>query len=311
MAYRDLTNTQLNEIARYLRRDVLVMVNHARSGHPGGPLSGADYLTTLYFKHLRVDPKRPDWPERDRAVISNGHCSALNYAMLARLGFLNELDGLARLLTFRATGSRLQGHPNRMYVPGLEFSTGSLGQGLSAGFGMALGARMHGYEDARVFVNLGDGELQEGAIWEAAMSAGHYRLDNLIAMVDANDAQIDGRVSDVMSIEPLADKFTSFGWRAIEADGHDFDDIERAFDAAFETEDRPSAIIFRTRMMHGCPSFEDDPGWHGRPPTDEQMVVMLQELGFEESLEETRERYKNNRAWSPWDPGRPETGKEE
>ena len=311
MAYRDPTTTQLAEIARYLRRDVLVMVNHARSGHPGGPLSGADYLAALYFKHLRVDPQLPDWPERDRALISNGHCSALNYAMLARLGFLHELGELAYLLTFRATGSRLQGHPNRLYVPGLEFSTGSLGQGLSAGFGMALGARMRGYKETRVFVNLGDGELQEGAIWEAAMSAGHYRLDNLIGMVDANDAQIDGKVSQVMSIEPLADKFESFGWRTIEADGHDFDDIERAFGEAFETEGSPAIIIFRTRMMHGCPSFEDDPGWHGRPPTDEQMGVMLKELGFEQSLEETRALYENNQAWSPWDPGRPDNTKED
>lgn len=277
----------VREMARQIRKDCLVQVYKANSGHPGGPLSAADYLTLLWFRHLRVDPARPDWPERDRFVLSNGHCSAINYALLARKGFLP----LSELMSFRDSGSRLQGHPNRLKIPGLEASTGSLGQGLSLGLGMALGARLDGRSELRVYVNVGDGELQEGCMWEAIMAAGHYKADNLIAMVDFNDAQIDGRVEDVMGVEPLADKFRAFRWRTLEADGHDLDAIEQAFVDAKTPDGRPTVILFKTRMMCGTPTFEDDPGWHGKPLNREQMRVALGELGFDPDPDKAVEAY--------------------
>ncbi len=283
---------EVREIARRIRRDVLIQTYYAKSGHPGGPLSAADYSAVLWFRHLRMDPQRPDWPERDRYVLSNGHCSALLYSLLARKGMLP----LSELLTFRRTGSRLQGHPNRKKVPGIEVSTGSLGQGLPVAHGMALAARQQKLSEVRVFANLGDGELQEGIMWEAIMAAGHYKTENLIAMVDFNDAQIDGRVEDVMGIEPLADKFAAFRWRVLETDGHDYDAIESAFMKAQTPEGKPTVILFRTKMMHGTPSFADDPGWHGNPLNHDQMTVALKELGFDADPDETVERYRQNQA---------------
>ncbi len=282
----------VQNMARHIRKDVLVQTHHARSGHPGGPLSAADYLTLLFFRHLNIKPEQPDWPERDRFILSNGHCSALIYALLARRGFFPLSD----LLTFRSTGSQLQGHPNRLKVPGLDASTGSLGQGLAVGHGMALGLRLDGLNDARVYVNLGDGELQEGCVWEAVMAAGHYRSDNLIAMVDDNNAQIDGRVEDVMGVAPLADKFHAFRWHVIETDGHDLEGIEQAFREAKETSGKPTVILFRTRMMHGVPSFEDDPAWHGKPPNRDELQIALHELGFNLSPEQAVDQYRRGEA---------------
>jgi len=274
----------LREQAREIRRDIILMVNHARSGHPGGPLSAADYLTVLWFKYLRCDPLKPFWEKRDRFVLSNGHCSALNYALLARRGFFNP----GYLLTFRTLDSRLVGHPSRKKLPYLEVSTGSLGQGLSVAHGMALGARLHGWDEVTVYCNCGDGEMQEGNCWEAVTTAGHKKSDNLVLLVDYNNVQIDGFLPKVKDLAPLAEKLRAFRWRVIEADGHDFQQIDRAFAEARKRTGKPTAILFRTVMMKGCPSFEDNPGWHGRPPTDDEARVMLRELGYDDDLEAAR-----------------------
>lgn len=284
------SSDDLSEMARKIRIDALFQVYHAQSGHPGGPLSSADYLTCLFFRHLRIDPQNPYWEDRDRFILSNGHCSALLYSLLARRGFFP----LKELLTFRKTGSKLQGHPNRLKVPGVEVSTGSLGQGLAVANGMALGAKLKGLKDVRIFVNLGDGELQAGCVWEAAMAAGHYKSDNLIAMVDLNNAQIDGRVEDIMGVEPLADKFRAFRWRVIEEDGHDLEAIENAFIEAQKTDGRPTIILFRTKMMHGTPTFEDDPGWHGKPLNREQMEIALKELCCDDCPDTLVGKYRNS-----------------
>lgn len=288
MAARDPKSfAELVEIARQIRRDVLTMTHVANSGHPGGPLSAADYLTALFFNELKLDPANPHDPDRDRFILSNGHCSALLYALLAHRGFLPR----TKLGTFRATGTDLQGHPNRHYVPGIEVGTGSLGQGLSVGVGMALSLRRDRLKKhaptgrhlvPRVWVNVGDGELQEGQNWEAAMAASHYHLDNLSLLVDKNEAQIDGWTHDVMSIDPLADKFAAFGWNVIEAWGHDFQEIEVALHKAKRYNGKPSVVIWQTRMMRGCPSFEAEPGWHGKPMSDREkhLGVALKELGF-------------------------------
>ncbi|MCD6119885.1 transketolase [bacterium] len=279
---------RIQEMAKTIRRDVLVGIFKAASGHPGGPLSAADYLTALWFRHLRLDPENPKWENRDRFIMSNGHCSMLNYALLARRGFFDP----SYLMTFRTKDSRLQGHPNATELEGLEVNTGSLGQGLSVGVGMALGARFSKLDDVRVFVNVGDGELQEGQMWEAAMSAGHYKLDNLIVTVDYNDAQIDGHVKNVMRIDPLSDKLRAFHWDVVWADGHNIDSILIAFQGAIEAKNgRPTAIIFKTLMMKGCPSYEDDPGWHGRPPKHDEVAIMLKELGFDETPQEALASY--------------------
>ena len=198
--------TKIKAMARTIRRDILVMITNAQSGHTGGPLGCADYLSALWFHHLNVNPTDPKYPERDRFVISNGHCSAIEFSLLARRGFFDP----TYLLTFRTTISRLQGHPNALKLPGLEVNTGSLGQGLSVSHGMALGLRLQEIEDATVWCNCGDGELQEGNVWEAAMAAGHYISDNLVCMVDYNNAQIDGPMRQVMNIDPLDKKFEAF-----------------------------------------------------------------------------------------------------
>lgn len=272
----------LREKARHIRRDVLLTITHAESGHPGGPLSMADYMTALFFQYMRIRPEEPDWEDRDRFVLSNGHASAILYALMAAKGFFPRSE----LLTFRRTHSRLVGHPSSVLLPGVEISTGSLGQGLSVAHGMALGLKLAGKEEPRVYCNCGDGELQEGSVWEAVMSAAHYGSDNLILSIDANNAQIDGFVEDVMGLEPLVDKFKSFGWRVLEADGHHMPSICEAWQLAQELTGKPTVLIFRTAMMKGCPTYEHIPGWHGRPPTPEECTIMLKELGFDETYEE-------------------------
>jgi len=278
---------QLAEIAQTIRRDVLVSVTHAASGHPGGPLSMADYLTALWFRTLRLDPQHPFWEDRDRFVLSNGHASALLYALMARRGFFHP----SYLMTFRDTDSRLLGHPSSVKLPGVEISTGSLGQGLAVAHGMALGLRRLGKETPTVYCHCGDGELEEGSVWEAVMAAAHYKSDNLILAVDANDAQIDGHVRDVMAVEPLVDKFQAFNWRALDVPGHDMSAICDAWDNARQRLGQPTVILFRTVMMKGCPEFEDLPGWHGRPPQPEECDRMLKQLGYDETYEQAVKSY--------------------
>jgi transketolase len=283
------TFAELVDLAREIRRDVVTMTHVANSGHAGGPLSSADYLAYLFFNELRLDPKDPGHRDRDRFILSNGHCSAVLYALLAHRGFLPREE----LHTFRDTGSDLQGHPNRHHTPGVEVGTGSLGQGLSVGVGMALALRrdrLRAFAPTgrhlvpRVWVNVGDGELQEGQCWEAIMSAGHYGLDNLTVLVDKNEAQIDGWVHDVMSIDPLDAKFEAFKWNVVSAWGHDFAEIHAAVQRSKLYNGRPTALILNTRMMRGCPSFESEPGWHGKPLADREkhLGVALRELGYPE-----------------------------
>ncbi|MFH1675911.1 MAG: 1-deoxy-D-xylulose-5-phosphate synthase N-terminal domain-containing protein [bacterium] len=280
---------KLREIARTIRKDVLVETYSAKSGHPGGPLSAADYLTALYFNYLRIDPKNPRVEPRDMFIMSNGHCSALSYALLARRGFFPP----AYLLTFRSTGSGLEGHPNRNKTPGIDVSAGSLGHGLSIAHGLAHGAKLRKF-DERIYVNCGDGELQEGSCWEAAMSCAHYNIDNIIATVDYNNVQIDGKMTEVMNLRPLDGKFASFGWKVFEADGHDMAEILRTWDEAHASlgKGQPIVILFHTIMMKGVPSYEDDHLWHGKPlATDDLLSTALRELGFSETPSEAVASY--------------------
>lgn len=286
-----LSHDELREFARTIRKDVIMMTNVSKSGHPGGPLSAADYTSALICNYLRLRPQEPYWDGRDRFVISNGHCSALNYSLLSRRGYFSP----GYLLTFRSTPSRLQGHPNHVKLPGVEIGAGSLGQGLSVAHGMALGAKLKGLSEVRVVANLGDGEMQEGQIWEALMHAGHRGTDNLIIAIDWNDAQIDGRVRDIKRLDPIDEKLAAFHFNVRWADGHDMDDICAAWDWAFANlgSGKPAAIVFKTIMMQGAgEKYEDIPGWHGAPPNDEQALEILHNLGYPfASLEEARAEY--------------------
>lgn len=264
---------ELTEIAQRARRDILTMITEAGSGHPGGSLSAVEILTLLYFKVMKIDPQRPNWPERDRFVLSKGHAAPALYAVLAERGFFPraELNGLRKL------GSMLQGHPDMKRTPGVEISTGSLGQGFSAAVGMALGARLSGGA-SRVYALLGDGELQEGQVWEAAMAAAHYKLDGLTAFVDHNGYQIDGPITEVMSPEPIAEKFRAFGWAVFEADGHDFAALTDAVGRALAVSGRPQVIVCRTVKGKGVSFMENQAGWHGKAPSREQLAQALAEL---------------------------------
>ncbi|OIQ58919.1 transketolase [Moorella thermoacetica] len=259
--------------ARRIRRDIVRMVGAAGSGHPGGSMSAVEIMTALYFKVMRLDPERPDWPERDRFVLSKGHAAPVLYAALAERGFfaVDKLDTLRRL------GSPLQGHPDRKSLPGVEVSTGSLGHGLAVANGMALAGRLDG-RDYRVYVLLGDGELEEGMVWEGAMAAAHYHLDNLTAIVDHNHLQIDGRVEEVMSPEPVADKFRAFGWEVMTIDGHDFGQILDALERAREVKGKPTVIIAETIKGKGVSFMENQAGWHGKAPKPEEVEKALAEL---------------------------------
>lgn len=263
---------ELERKACAIRQDVIRMLAAAGSGHPGGSLSAVEILTALYFQVLRVDPRRPDDPERDRFILSKGHACPALYATLAERGFfpLSWLEDLRRL------GSPLQGHPDMRKVPGVEMSTGSLGQGLSVGVGMALAGRLResGY---RVYVLLGDGECQEGQVWEAAMAAAHYRLRNLVAIVDRNRLQIDGPTEEVLALEPLADKWKAFGWSVITVNGHDFGELLSAFESVGYAR-RPTAIIARTVKGKGVSFMENQVDWHGKAPNREQGEQALKEL---------------------------------
>ncbi|NPV91603.1 MAG: transketolase [Firmicutes bacterium] len=264
---------QLQIKALALRRHIIRMTGLAGSGHPGGSLSAADIMTVLYFHELRIDPLNPGWPDRDRFVLSKGHAAPVLYAALAERGFFpqEELDTLRRI------DSRLQGHPDMRKVPGVEISTGSLGQGLSAANGMALAGKMD-KSSFRVYALLGDGENQEGQVWEAAMLAAHYRLDNLVAIVDHNGLQIDGLIAEVLSPEPIGDKWRAFGWEVQEINGHDLKEIITALDRAREVKGRPSLILANTVKGKGCSFMENRVEWHGTAPSKEQMETALNEM---------------------------------
>jgi len=268
---------ELEAKARQLRRHIIQMIGKAGSGHPGGSLSAVEIVTALYFRVMRLDPKNPHWPDRDRFILSKGHAAPLLYAALAEKGFFPK----EWLLTLRQLGSPLQGHPHCRYLPGVEVSTGSLGQGLAVGNGMALAARLD-KRDYRIYVLLGDGELQEGMVWEAAMAASHYGLDNLTAIVDRNFLQIDGSTEQVMSPEPVEDKFRAFGWEARTIDGHDFPQILEALDWARRVKGKPAAIVAHTIKGKGVSFMENNPDWHGKAPKPEEVERALAELQDQE-----------------------------
>lgn len=267
------TMNHLKRMANQVRQDVLSEVYSAASGHPGGSLSVADTLTYLYEIQMRVDPKNPSWADRDRLVLSKGHTCPALYAVLAQKGFFPREE----LKKFRHLGAMLQGHPDMKGTPGVDMSTGSLGQGISAAVGMALAAKTQG-ADWRVFAVLGDGELQEGQVWEAAMFAAHHKLDNLIAVVDNNGLQIDGKVSDVCSVYPIDEKFRAFGWEVFTADAHDFESLDAAFRAARQVKDKPCVIIQRSVKGKGVSFMENQAGWHGKAPNQQQYEQAMEEL---------------------------------
>ena len=256
-----------------VRMGIIAGTHGAKAGHPGGSLSAADVFTYLYFKELNIDPKAPQWQDRDRFVLSKGHTAPGLYAALAHQGFFPVED----LLTLRHIGSYLQGHPNMNSVPGVDMSTGSLGQGISAAAGMALAAKLQ-KKDCRVYTLLGDGEIQEGQVWEAFMFAHHYKLDNLCAVIDNNGLQIDGPVAQVMNPYPIPEKLRAFGWEVREIDGHDFAQMETAFAAARETKGRPFAILMNTTKGKGVSYMEDNADWHGKAPNDQEFEIAMTEL---------------------------------
>ena len=264
---------QLMATACKVRMGVIESTHGAKAGHPGGSLSAADVFTYLYFQELNIDPKNPKWEERDRFVLSKGHTAPGLYAALALRGFFPVDD----LPTLRHIDSYLQGHPNMNSVPGVDMSTGSLGQGISAAAGMALAAK-HAGKGCRVYALLGDGEIQEGQVWEAFMLAHHYKLDNLCAVIDNNGLQIDGPVDQVMSPYPIPEKLKAFGWNVVEIDGHDFDQIAAAFAQARETTGVPTAIVMKTTKGKGVSFMENQAGWHGKAPNDEEYEKAMAEL---------------------------------
>lgn len=264
---------QLMATACKVRMGVIEGTHGAKAGHPGGSLSAADVFTYLYFKEMNVDPKNPKWEERDRFVLSKGHTAPGLYAALANRGFFPVED----LPTLRHIDSYLQGHPNMNTVPGVDMSTGSLGQGISAAAGMALAAR-HAGKSCRVYALLGDGEIQEGQVWEAFMLAHHYGLDNLCAVIDNNGLQIDGPIDKVMSPYPIPEKLKAFGWNVVEIDGHDFDQIEAAFEKAKAAKGVPTAIVMKTTKGKGVSFMENQAGWHGKAPNDEEYEKAMTEL---------------------------------
>ncbi len=256
----------LKSLAKRLRVDIIRMIEAAGNGHPGGSLSLIDILAVLYEKFLKHDPQVPDWEGRDRFILSKGHACPALYAVMAHRGYFPKVD----LLNLRKLDSPLQGHPDRLRLPGIEFSTGSLGQGLSVGLGMACAAKLD-RKDRKIIVALGDGELQEGQCWEAFMAAPKFKLDNLIAIVDCNNGQIDGTVKEVMDIEPLADKLRAFNWNVQSLDGHDFEAIERAFNVAWAATDGcPQVLVARTVKGQGVSFMENNISWHGNAPKKEE-----------------------------------------
>lgn len=264
---------KLKKTATHIRKHIIDETYYAGAGHPGGSLSCTDILAVLYFSEMNVDPKNPQWEDRDRFVLSKGHCAPALYGTLAEKGFFPVED----LTGFRSADSYLEGHPSMKSVPGVDMSTGSLGQGISAAVGMAIAARVD-KKDYRVFTILGDGEIEEGQVWEAAMAAAHYKLNNLTAFLDHNGLQIDGKVSDVMSPEPVVDKFKAFGWNVITIDGHDYSQISDAIMKAKEICDKPTMVIAETIKGKDVSFMENVAGWHGMAPNKEQRDQAIAEL---------------------------------
>lgn len=264
----------LEDKARQLRRAVVRTLHTSQSGHTGGSLSAIDLITALYFHKMKHNPEDPAWSGRDRFVLSKGHAAPALYVALAEAGYFPSED----LMMLRRLGSHLQGHPDSKGTPGVDVCTGSLGQGLSMANGMAMGLKLDN-RDNRVYALLGDGELQEGQVWEAAMAAAHYRLDNLCAMVDANNLQIDGEVAKIMNVTPITDKFRAFGWHVLDIDGHDMSAITAALDAAEQVKGQPTVIVARTVKGKGVSFFENKASYHGVPPSDEELPRALACLG--------------------------------
>ena len=268
-----MNKLELMKTANEIRKGIVTAVHSAKSGHPGGSLSAADIYTYLYFEELNIDPEDPKKADRDRFVLSKGHTAPGLYSTLAHRGFFPVED----LTTLRHTGSYLQGHPDMKHIPGVDMSSGSLGQGISAAVGMAISAKLSN-EDYRVYTLLGDGEIQEGQVWEAAMLAGFRKLDNLVVIVDNNNLQIDGAIDEVNSPYPIDKKFEAFNFHVITIDGNDFDQIEAAFKEARETKGMPTAIVAKTVKGKGVSFMENQVGWHGAAPNDEQYAVAMEDL---------------------------------
>ena len=268
-----MNNLELEKMANETRKDIVTAVHSAKSGHPGGSLSSADIFTYLYFEEMNVDPANPKWEDRDRFVLSKGHVAPGLYSTLAEKGYFPKED----LKTLRHTGSYLQGHPDMKHIPGIDMSSGSLGQGVSVAVGMAAAGK-YDKKDYRVYTLTGDGEIQEGQIWEAAMWAGHRKLDNLVVIVDNNNLQIDGSVEDVCSPYPIDKKFEAFNFHVINIDGNDFDQIRAAFKEARETKGMPTAIIAKTVKGKGVSFMENAAGWHGKAPNDEEYEIAMADL---------------------------------
>ena len=268
-----MNKLELMKMANNIRKDIVTAVHAAKAGHPGGSLSAADIYTYLYFEEMNIDPADPKKADRDRFVLSKGHTAPGYYSALAERGFFPVED----LKTLRHTGSYLQGHPDMKHIPGVDMSSGSLGQGISAAVGMALSAKIYG-DEYRVYTLLGDGEIQEGQVWEASMLAGFKKLDNLVVIVDNNNLQIDGPIDEVNSPYPIDKKFEAFNFHVINIDGHDFDQIDAAFKEAKEAKGMPTAIIAKTVKGKGVSFMEDKAAWHGAAPNDEQYAVAMADL---------------------------------
>jgi transketolase len=265
---------ELQAIARTTRRQIIEMITAAKSGHPGGSLSAVEILVTLFFDVMNLDPSNPKWPDRDHVILSKGHGCPVLYSVMAQSGY-TPVD---QLHTLRQLGSMYQGHPDVRFIPSLEASTGSLGQGLSVGIGMALAARLDG-RPSRTFVILGDGESQEGQIWEAAMFAPYHKMDNLVCIVDYNKIQLDGFVKDILDLEPFVEKWQAFGWNVLDIDGHSIPALQKAFANAASTKGKPTCIIANTIKGKGVSFMENNPKYHGVAPSQQEMELALQEIG--------------------------------
>jgi transketolase len=264
---------ELQAIALRVRREIIEMIGAAGSGHPGGSLSAVEILVELYFDYMRIDPANPKWPDRDRFILSKGHAAPVLYAVMAEAGY-TPID---QLNTLRKLGSIYQGHPDMRFIPSLEASTGSLGEGLSLAIGMGLAARLDG-RGYRTYVMLGDGEIQEGQNWEAAMAAAFHKVDNIVAIVDYNGIQLDGFVKDIMEVAPLAEKWRAFGWHTLEIDGNDLPAVQKAFREAEATKGKPTCIVAHTIKGKGVSFMENNPKFHGTAPTPAEVKLALQEL---------------------------------
>ena len=267
---------ELEEKAKQVRRGIIEAVYSNQSGHPGGSLSVADIMTVLYFNEMNINPENPNWEDRDRLVLSKGHCAPALYSCLANRGYFD----VEELKTFRNINSRLQGHPDKNKVPGVDMTTGSLGQGLSVANGMAIAGKIDN-KNYRVYCILGDGEIEEGQVWEAAMAANKYKLDNLCVIIDNNNLQIDGTIEEVMSSYPIDEKFRSFGFEIIKIDGHNIDEILKAFEVARNIKGKPTCIIAKTIKGKGISFMENQVGWHGKAPNEEQYKQAIEELNLE------------------------------